>query len=101
ADGPRCRRAATAAAGERPAPAAAGHCGRDYCRPKKLGHGAGADAVGAAADAVTALAATTGIRAACAALGVARARYYRQRASAAAPRPRGGGIQPRALSAEE
>ncbi len=47
------------------------------------------------------MAATAGISAACAALGVSRARYYRQLASAVPARPRGGGLQPRALSAAE
>jgi len=44
---------------------------------------------------------TAGISAACAALGVSRARYYRQLQAAVPPRPRGGGAQPRALSQEE
>src|SRR5207248_5508799 len=51
--------------------------------------------------AVPPLATTTGIRAACAALGVSRASYYRQQSAATAPRPRGGGLQPRALSPAE
>jgi len=47
------------------------------------------------------LAATTGIVAACAALGVSRASYYRRRAVKLLPAARGGGQQPRALSASE
>jgi putative transposase len=50
---------------------------------------------------VTELAATTGVSMACAALGLNRASYYRQRTGKAVPRPRGGGTQPRALSAGE
>jgi putative transposase len=42
-----------------------------------------------------------GIRTACAALGVSRAQYYRRQNPAAPSRPRGGGEQPRALSAGE
>lgn len=47
------------------------------------------------------LATTAGVSAACAALGVSRASYYRQQSAATAPRPRGGGPQPRALSPAE
>jgi putative transposase len=50
---------------------------------------------------VTGLAATTGIRAACAALGVNRASYYRYQAPPHAPQARSGGDQPRALSDSE
>jgi putative transposase len=50
---------------------------------------------------VPTLAPTAGIRAACAALGVSRASYYRQQQATVPPRPRGGGLQPRALSAAE
>jgi putative transposase len=50
---------------------------------------------------VPALATTAGISAACRALGVSRARYYREQHAAAPARPRGGGEQPRALSADE
>ena len=50
---------------------------------------------------MTDLAATTGISAACAALGVNRASYYRQQGAKAAPQRRGGGDQPRALSPSE
>ncbi len=42
-----------------------------------------------------------GVRAACAGLGVSRASYYRRRHAAAPVPPRGGGVQPRALSASE
>ncbi len=47
------------------------------------------------------LAQTVGVRSACAALGVSRAHYYRQRQLTTPPRPRGGGQQPRALSTAE
>ncbi len=47
------------------------------------------------------LALTVGVRSACAALGVSRARYYRQLQPGSLPRPRGGGQQPRALGAAE
>jgi len=47
------------------------------------------------------LATTAGISAACAALGVSRAGYYRQQHAAAPSRPRGGGQQPRALIVDE
>ena len=47
------------------------------------------------------LALSVGIRTACAALGVSRAHYYRQRQPPAPPHHRGGGTQPRALSATE
>jgi putative transposase len=47
------------------------------------------------------LARTAGISAACAVLGLTRAGYYRQQQAAIPPRPRGGGQQPRALSATE
>jgi putative transposase len=50
---------------------------------------------------VAPLATTAGISAACAALGVSRASYYRHQSAATAPRPRGGGAQPRALSPAE
>jgi putative transposase len=50
---------------------------------------------------VSAVATTAGVSAACAALGVSRARYYRQQLATAASRPRGGGPQPRALSVHE
>jgi putative transposase len=50
---------------------------------------------------VPALATTAGSSAACAALGVSRARYYRQQHTPVPSRPRGGGQQPRALSADE
>jgi putative transposase len=50
---------------------------------------------------VPGLAQTVGVRTACAALGLSRARYYRQRQPAAPARPRGGGPQPRALCAAE
>jgi putative transposase len=50
---------------------------------------------------VPGLAQTVGVRTACAALGVSRARYYRQHQPVAPPRPRGGGQQPRALSDAE
>jgi putative transposase len=50
---------------------------------------------------VPALAVSAGTRAACQALGVSRARYYRQQQSEEPARPRGGGQQPRALSAAE
>jgi putative transposase len=49
---------------------------------------------------VPGLAQAVGVRTACAALGVSRARYYRQQ-PAAPSRPRGGGEQPRALTASE
>ena len=48
-----------------------------------------------------ALAAAVGTRAACRALGVSRAGYYRAQRLAAAPQPRSGGQQPRALSDTE
>jgi len=50
---------------------------------------------------VPALAQTAGLSAACQALGVSRARYYRQQQAGEPARPRGGGQQPRALSAAE
>ena len=48
-----------------------------------------------------ALATAAGVSAACRALGVSRARYYRQQHAAAPSRPRGGGEQLRALSQAE
>ena len=47
------------------------------------------------------LAETAGVSAACAALGVSRAAYYRHQHPAPPPRPRTGGRQPRGLNATE
>jgi len=51
--------------------------------------------------AVAVLSETTGVRAACAAVGVSRASYYRRTQESSPPRPRSGGQQPRALSDTE